>query len=82
MLKSALNLMIKPALILVGVILVCSLVATAVGQLSPVEKTTEVTLANYSHKGEFNYTAYSTSGLFSGQSAQPSPVLFPPIIED
>jgi len=74
--------MVKRALILVGVILVCSLIAAAVGRFNPVEKTREITLANYSHRAEFNYTAYSTSGLFSGQSAQPAPALFPKIIED
>lgn len=74
--------MVKRALILVGVILACSLIAVAGGRFIPAEKTSEVTLANYSHRGEFNYQAYSTSSLFSGESAQPPPVLFPQIIRE
>ena len=74
--------LLKPALILVGVILVCSLMAMGVGRFIPAEKTRQITLANYSHQGEFNYLGYSTSGLFSGESAQPAPVLFPQIIEE
>ncbi len=74
--------MVKSALILVGVILAFSLIAIAAGQFLPAEKTIEVTVANYSHRGEFNYQAYSTSSLFSGQSAQLAPVLFSQIIEE
>jgi len=74
--------MVKRALILVGVILACSLIAIAGGRFIPAEKTSEVTLANYSHRGGFNYRGYSTSNLFSGQSAQPAPVLFTQIIEE
>lgn len=80
MVKKAL-IFLKPTLVFVGVILVCSLIATAVGWFNPIEKTRQVTLANYSHQGEFSYTAYSTSGLYSGQSAQPAAVLFTQIIE-
>ncbi len=74
--------LLKPALLLVGVILACSLMAMGVGRFIPAEKTRQITLANYSHQGEFNYLGYSTSGLFSGESAQPAPVLFPQIIEE
>lgn len=74
--------LIKLASLLVGVILLCSLMAIGVGRFIPAEKTREITLANYSHQGEFNYLGYSTSGLFSGESAQPAPVLFPQIIEE
>lgn len=82
MLKMLMLKMVKPALILVGVILLVSLIAVAAGRFLPAEKTIEVTLANYSHRGEFNYKGYSTSSLFSGQSAQPAPVLSPQIIRD
>lgn len=73
---------VKPALIFMGVILACSLIATTIGQLSPIEKTRQVTLANYSHKGEFNYTAYSTSGLYSGESDQSPPAIFTRLVEN
>ena len=82
MVKMLMLKMVKPALILVGVILLVSLMAIGAGQFLPAEKTIEVTLANYSHQGEFNYQGYSTSRLFSGQSAQPVPVLSPQIIRD
>lgn len=74
--------MLKPGLIAAGVILACSLVAIGVGQSMPQQETSQVTLANYSHQGEFSYQAYSTSSLFSGEAAQPAPVLFTQIIEE
>jgi len=80
--KSLIFVMVKLALVFMGVILVLSLIATVVGQVSPVEKTRQVTAANYSHKGDFSYTAYSTSGLYSGESDQSPPALFTKIIEN
>jgi len=77
-----LNRMLKPGLIVAGVILACSLIAMVVGQRIPEERTSQITLANYSHRGEFSYKAYSTLSLFSGEVAQPAPVLFPQIIEE
>lgn len=74
--------LIKPALLLVGVILISSLIGIGAGGFIPAEKTSKVTLANYSHRGEFSYTGYSASSLFSGESAQPAPVLFPQLIEE
>ena len=73
---------VKLALLLVGVILLCSLIALAAGRFLPAEKTARVTVANYSHQGEFNYKGYSTSSLFTHQTAQPAPVLFSQIIEE
>lgn len=76
------NIIIKSALILVGVIVILSLIAVVAGEFVPPEKTSTVTMVNYSHRGEFTYIGYSTSSLFSGQSAQQNPVLFPKIIDD
>jgi len=80
--RTILRRMLKPCLILVGVILICSLIGMVVGFFIPTEKTEEVTLANYSHQGEFGYKGYSGSGLFTKEPAQPNPVLSPQIIEE
>ena len=75
--RTILRKMLKPGLTLVGIFLVCSLIGMIVGFFIPAEKTDEVTLANCSHQGEFNYKAYRVIA-----SAQPNPVLFPQIIKE
>ena len=74
--------MLKIGVILVGVILIFSLIGIGAGGFIPTEKTKEVIMAKYSHQGEFSYKGYSASSLFSGETAQPNPVLFPQIIEE
>ena len=74
--------MLKVGVILVGIILICSLIGIGAGGFIPTEKTKEVTVAKYSHQGEFSYKGYSASSLFSGETAQPNPVLFLQIIEE
>ena len=74
--------MLKIGVILVGVILIFSLIGIGAGGFIPTEKTKEVTVAKYSHQGEFSYKGYSASSLFSGETAQPNPVLFLQIIEE
>jgi hypothetical protein len=74
--------MLKMVLAMVGVILICSLIATGASRFMTVQKTIEVTKANYNHQGVLKYTAYSTSGFYSGQSAPVYPVLYTKIMED
>lgn len=76
------RILLKTGAILAGIVLVCSLIGVGVGLSLPSEKTKEVTLVNYSHQGEFSYKGYSTSNLFTSETAQPNPTLFPQIIEE
>jgi len=72
---------IKVGVILVGIVLICSLIGIGAGGFIPAERTKEVIAVNYNHQGKFSYEGYSASNLFSGETAQPNPTLFPPIIE-
>ena len=74
--------MLKVGVILVGIILICSLIGIGAGGFIPAEKTKEVVAAKYNHEGKFTYKGYSASNLFSGETAQPNPTLFPQIIEE
>ncbi len=72
--------MIKIAMMVIGGILACFLIAVIATQFVPVAKTYKVTLASYSHNAEFKPTAHSASPFFTGQAGQPNPVLFSQII--
>jgi hypothetical protein len=52
--------MAKRYLLLSGILLICCAVGAILAGAKPVETSAQVTLANYSHRGQFSYKAYST----------------------
>jgi hypothetical protein len=70
--------MTKRYLLLSGVLLICAIVFAVAAGVTPVEESTQVTLANYNHRGQFSYTAY---GIPNPNSAGPAATLYPKILE-
>lgn len=68
--------MVKNLFIGTGIIALCFMVLLSWSTLQPTEKTTQEISGNYTMKGEFGYQGYTISSL-----AQPSPILFPLIVE-
>ena len=68
--------MAKKLFIGTGIMALCFTLLLSWSILQPAEKTTQEISCNYTLKGEFDNKGYTTSSL-----AQPSPILFPPIVE-
>jgi hypothetical protein len=77
----------KLLLIITGAVLLASISGTIMAFISPVEKEESINLANYQHKGEFDYIAYmKPSYLFSPElqelvTTSPSQKYFTEIIK-
>ena len=71
--------MSKVPLIITSLLVIASLVVVSNAFSRPAETSRQVTLANYNHRGEFSYNAYSAA---APTASLPSNALFPKILKN